>query len=309
MRVVTLQPFLTDILSYLGAVPDLVGVSHLCEVPSDAVVASVVTAPAVVASKKAHPELDRLARGISPLCVDIDKLLGVNPDLILTDVAEADPAPFCSWAEGVLEKELGRRIRVRAFSIRSLQMMYDAFEEIGVAIGKAREGRELTNRLKAQMMDWGDNFYPRMKNKKVTVLSGVNPLRVAGRWIPDIIKTASAQPQVHAVNELDKATTWNEISAFRPDVIVVAPEGASLEESVKTLASLERVSQWDDIPAVKRGEVIFCEGTGLYRPGPKILKGAAVLFSAIAGLESGYITKRDEFFRLRFVELHRHRFL
>jgi iron complex transport system substrate-binding protein len=309
MRVVTLQPFLTDILSYLGAGADLVGVSHLCEVPSDAVVASVVTGHSAVPSRKSNPDLDRLAKGLSSLSVDVEKLLGLNPDLILTDIAEGDPAPFCSWAEGVLEKELGRRIRVRAFSIRSLQMMYDAFEEIGVAIGKAREGRELTNRLKAQMMDWGDNFYPRMKNKKVTVLSGVNPLRVAGRWIPDIIKTASAQPQFHAVNELDKATTWNEIVTFRPDVMVVAPEGYSLAESVKTLAVLERVPQWEDIPAVKRGEVIFCEGSGLYRPGPKILKGAAVLFSAIAGMESGYITARDEFFRLRFVELHRHRFL
>jgi iron complex transport system substrate-binding protein len=137
----------------------------------------------------------------------------------------------------------------------------------------------------------------------------VNPLRVAGRWIPDIVKTASAQPQFLAVNEMDKATTWREVEAFRPDVIVIAPEGFSLEESVKTLPILERVGEWSGLPAVKRGEVIFCEGVGLYRPGPKLLKGAAVLFSAIAGLESGYITARDEFFRLRFVELHRHRFL
>jgi hypothetical protein len=33
------------------------------------------------------------------------------------------------------------------------------------------------------------------------------------------------------------------------------------------------------------------------------------LVSAMAGLDAGYITKRDEFHRLRFVELHRHRFL
>jgi iron complex transport system substrate-binding protein len=187
--------------------------------------------------------------------------------------------------------------------------MYEAFEEIGVLVGKAREGRELANRIKAQLMVWGDSFYDRMKNKRVTVLSSVSPLRVAGRWVPDIIKTASAQPQMLAVNELDAPTTWAEVATFRPDVLVVAPEGASLQESVKTLPTLERVAQWSDLPAVKRGEVIFCEGTGLYRPGPKILTGAAVLFSAIAGLESGYITKRDEFFRLRFVELHRHRFL
>jgi iron complex transport system substrate-binding protein len=309
MRVVTLQPFLTDIVAYLNLGEELVGMSHRCEAPRDVVGVAVVTAPSAVAPTVSTPDIVKLSRELCSFPVDFDKLCGTKPDVILTVVSDPDPASFCSWAEGILEQELGRHVRVRAMSIVSLQMMYDAFEEIGMLVGKAREGRELSNRVKAQLMDWGDNFYPRMKNKKVTVLSSVNPLRVAGRWIPDIVKTASAQPQFLAVNEMDKATTWREIAAFRPDVIVVAPEGYSLEESVKTLALLERVGEWSDLPAVKRGEVAFCEGMGLYRPGPKLLKGAAVLFSAIAGLESGYITARDEFFRLRFVELHRHRFL
>jgi hypothetical protein len=60
---------------------------------------------------------------------------------------------------------------------------------------------------------------------------------------------------------------------------------------------------------VKRGEVIFCAGIDLYRPGARFLKGAAILVSAIAGLDSGYITERDEYFKVRYLELHRHRFM
>ena len=61
--------------------------------------------------------------------------------------------------------------------------------------------------------------------------------------------------------------------------------------------------------AVKRGEVIFMSGRQLYAPGPGIVRAAACVVSGMAGLDSGYITKRDEFYRLRFVELHRHRFM
>ena len=157
-------------------------------------------------------------------------------------------------------------------------------------------------------MDWSDSFYPRMKNKRVTVLSSVAPLRLAGKWVPDLVKSASGTSQHFVAGDGEKETSWSEIAAFRPDVIIVAPDGYSLEESVKTLKYLERAKEWEGLPAVKRGEVVFCDGLGLYRPGPKLLSGAAVLISAIAGLESGYITKRDEFFRLRWVELHRHRF-
>jgi iron complex transport system substrate-binding protein len=92
-------------------------------------------------------------------------------------------------------------------------------------------------------------------------------------------------------------------------VIVVAPVGFNLSESVKTFSKVVTLPEWESLPAVKRGEVIFAAGDALYRPGPRLVKGAAVLISAIAGLDSGYITERDEYFKLRYLELHRHRFL
>jgi iron complex transport system substrate-binding protein len=186
--------------------------------------------------------------------------------------------------------------------------LYGTIEKIGEVSGKAPLAREMCNRLKAQIMDWCDAFYDRMKNKRVTVLSSVTPLRLAGMWIPDLVKGASCIPQYNAVGGGPKEVTWKEIQEFRPDVIVVAPEGFDLEESVKTLRFLERCPTWESVPAVKRGEVVFCDGMGLYLPGPRMLSGVAQLISGIAGLESGYITDRDSFYRLRWVELHRHRF-
>lgn len=314
MRIVTLQPYLTDTVASLGLAGELVGCTHLCSIPYGApnpvrVTSVSGTSGAGLPVAKLSPDDTRLVAELTSWPVELDSLYAAKPDLILTQCKAGDRVAFTSWAEEALSKTLGRRVRLYCAEVKTLQGMYDTFEEIAVCAGRGREGRELAQRIKSQLLDWGDNFYERMKNKRVTVLSSLNPLTVASGWIPSVVELASAQPQMVVPGEPDKGTTWREVVEFKPDVIVVAPRGASLEESVRALKALERVPEWESIPAVKRGEVIFCDGVRLYSPGPKFLQGAGILFSAIAGLESGYITKRDEFYRLRFLELHRHRFL
>jgi ABC-type Fe3+-hydroxamate transport system substrate-binding protein len=109
--------------------------------------------------------------------------------------------------------------------------------------------------------------------------------------------------------QISKPITWEELAAFAPDSIMVAPRGKTVTESVRYLRKLEEAPQWETMPAVKRGEVVFADGVRIYQAGAGLLEGAGMLVSAMAGLDAGYITKREEFYRLRFVELHRHRFL
>jgi iron complex transport system substrate-binding protein len=309
MRIVTLQPYLTDTVLSLGLEAQLAGCTHLCSVPEGANQVVKVTTPSAAAGATLSADESRLASELTSWPVDLDALYAVKPDLIVTQCKASDRVAFTTWAEEALSKVMGRKVRVYCAQVKTLQGMYDTFEEVAVCAGQGRAGRELAHRVKSQLLDWGDNFYERLKNKRVTVLSSLKPLSLASSWIPSVIELASALPQMIVPGEEDRVTTWREVVEFKPDVIVVAPRGASLEESVRALKALERVPEWESIPAVKRGEVIFCDGLRLYSPGPKFLQGAGILFSAIAGLESGYITKRDEFYRLRFLELHRHRFL
>lgn len=307
MRVVSLDPQFSDIFMSLSVGRDLVGISHQCSVKIHDFEPTVVTtakAPQGLAAEEA-----RLVAGLSRLPVDLKALQYCLPKLIVTTVLEENPEEFCVWAQDFLERKIKRKVTIMHVDIFSLEGMFEVCETLGVKVGRGREGRELAQRIKAQLLDWGRNLYERLRNKKVTVLTQVSPPRIAGRWIPDAIKLVSGRPQLVDVRTTSVETTWADIAAFAPDVIVVAPEGATVEESVKTLAKLEAFSGWDSLPAVKRGEVVFADGRNLYSPGARFLKGAAALVSGMAGLESGYISARDEFYRLRFVELHRHRFL
>lgn len=307
MRVVSLDPQFSEIFMSLSVGRDLVGISHRCSVKIHDFEPTVVTTESV--PKGLSVQEARLVAGLSRLPVNLKALQECLPKLIVTTVTEENPEEFCLWAQDFIEKTMKRKVTILHVDILSLEGMFEVCEILGTKVGRGREGRELAHRIKAQLLDWGRNLYGRLRNKKVTVLAQVSPPRIAGRWIPDTIKMVSGRPQLSDIRKTSVETTWAEIAAFAPDVIVVAPEGATVEESVKTLSKLEAFSGWDALPAVKRGEVVFADGRNLYVPGARFLKGAAVLVSGMAGLESGYISGRDEFYRLRFVELHRHRFL
>ncbi|NDC39461.1 MAG: hypothetical protein EBZ48_15720, partial [Proteobacteria bacterium] len=211
--------------------------------------------------------------------------------------------------QGWLRSSLGdESVILVALRPTRLEQIYAMLETVGAAVGRAGAAHERAQRLKAQLMDWADNFYDRTRNKKITFLSGLKPFLLGGLWIPDMIALCSAISQERTPGLPHREVTWDEIVAFHPDVIVVAPEGVDLKGSMASFKELCTLPHWEELPAVKRSEVIFTDGIGhFFNPAVGIMDSMAVLVSAIAGFESGYITARDTFYRLRWLELHRHR--
>lgn len=309
VRIVSLQPFATDILNRFGVGWDLVGVTHLGEPPANATHAVILTKPLQHPVRYLDENAKRLALGLSRYPLDVGQLKALVPDVVLTDIQGSERAEFVAWAEEYLTREVGRKVAVRDISVESLDAVYQVIEDIGGLVGNRVDARKMAANIKAQLMLWADSFFDRCRGKQVVVLSGIDPITVEGRWFPDLIRLLGGKPLELSGDQTRLAVTWKEICQARIDVMVVAPENSSISQSIKTLPILQAQPGWDDIPAVKRGEVIFAPGTDLYRPGPRFLKGAAILVSAIAGLDSGYITERDEYFKVRYLELHRHRFL
>lgn len=315
----------------LGVIDALVGISSKCSLSTSADQGSSnqVSKAAIEPLRLTSPEAASVAGEFAPLQkhlafepVDLAKLRQAAPDIVITRVSEAvglpeDPkSPSVRAAtvqvsdlEQLLRSYLGNSLlQLVALRPTRLEEIYLLFERVGKAVGKAAAGHERAQRLKAQLMDWADNFYERTKNKKVTFLASINPLRLGGLWIPDMISLCSAVSQQRLSGQPHHETKWEDIVSFNPDVIVVAPEGVDLKSSMATFKELSKLPNWEDLPAVKRSEVIFTDGIShFYNPATGITDSMAILLSAIAGFESGYIAPRDIFYRLRWLELHRHR--
>lgn len=312
MRLISLEPFITDLLSYQGLSAQLVGISHRCKAPQDAANLQLVT----LEKEDRAINGDKLLRSdwLSRYPINLDLIKQCSPDCILAAIyptgkeSEISPEELVHYRQELSQK-IGKEIKLISYAPRRLEQIYEGSAKIMRQLGAIQRGNDLGQRAKAQLMDYGDNFYERMKNKKVSFICSIEPLTLAGLWIPDMIQLLSGLSQLPAPALSNKVVTWEEILHFRPDVIVVAPIDATLNESLATFKKLEKLNDWEGLPAVKRGEVVFCDGLDhFYSPGPSIISSFGYLVSAMAGLDSGYITPRDSFYRLRWLEMQRHRF-
>ncbi len=287
---------MTDVVLALGLSDALVGVSGSCALPEELMQLPRLTEPKV--------------RGKSQeLCsdeIDFAALKAAQPTFVLVSPALEVKAPSEKKLSAELAARLEAPVRVVSCQPATLQGVYELFGYVADALGVGTAGAELAGRMKAQVMDWARSFNERTRNKRVTFLSGVDPLSLGGRWIPEMIGALSGVSQQKLPGEPARPVSWDEIVQFKPDVIVVAPEDRDLAANCQLLSRFEQLSDWEKVPAVKRGEVVFCDGSRhFHRPGPKLVEAMGVLVSAVGGLESGYITPRDSFHRLRWVELHR----
>ena len=319
MRIASLSPALTDLVRQLGAAASLVGVTSGCDLSSE----KDVNAAIVTDSSPAKASSSELAlqEFLSFEPVDLQALRDCKPDIVLALVPDEIILPGDPRGQagaGAIELQdlklklsaalQNDKIKLVAVRPRTLEGIYSVYEEVGSAIGCRPAGHDRAQRLKSQLVNWADNFYDRMKNKKVTFLSSIAPFKLGGLWIPDMISLCSAVSQQRTSGQEDAEVTWDEILAFPPDVIIVAPRGMELKASLASFKELSKLKGWEELPAVVRGEVIFTDGIKhFYNPTDGLVDSMAVLLSGIAGFESGYIAERDTFYRLRWLELHRHR--
>ena len=309
MRIVSLHPCATDILDYCGVGCKLVGLTHVCSIPKNAAKAKVVSAGPRHKFWVATPELGEVARGLSTFQIDIEQILACMPDVILADVVQPDRETFIPWAEGLIKDRIGKSVTIGHLSLNSLKDLYTTMENVGLLIGKERLAGKVVRDIKAHLSAWADDYTRLCKGKKVVLLSETSPFVIEAGWVDDLVHlfgavTLERQAATHTLE-----VSWKDIVAGRPDVLFVAPHNAYLDQSVRRLTTLETSEGWDDLPAVKRGAVFFAPGTGIYRPGPRFLKGIAALVAAMAGLEKPIISGQDESYRVRHVEMNRHKLL
>ncbi len=307
MRIISLLPIVTDILIGYGLVEKLCGISNECIVGKRLGIPIVGNKETSVGSE--GQDGDRFQRAIVRSGVNIQGLVALNPTLVFTTVEGEDPAIFIPWAESYLEARYGLTVQIRHVQAHRLTDLYETIELVGRSSGFGAEARSTVSRMQTQIMQWGHLFFDRCKGKRCIALTGVNPFCVAPQWVADIVELLGAKPLKHEDGKVFAGKIeWEELVSARPDVLILSPQHKDLVESVQVLPELEVLPGWDEMPAVLRGEVGFCGGN-LFEFSRSFLKGVAIVVSIVAGMDSGSITPRDSFYKLRHVELHRHKFL
>mgnify|MGYP006279095267 CR=1 FL=1 len=286
MRIVSLLPAATEIVAFLGEIDSLVGVSHECDWPpglSDDLPR--LTAPRVDASGSSG-EIDRSIRealdaGLSVYELDVDRLVELAPDVVITQ----DQCSVCAVDLGQLESgladQIGEEPEIVSLHPRRLGDILDNIVEVAEALGIRGDGI-VKRRLLARKLDRAVGAVPlkRSRNEPPTVcfVEWLDPLMVAGHWIPDLVDRAGGRYPFVESGEPSREIDFEEIREVDPDVVVIAPCGMGTVQMREDLHLLTDRDGWEDLTAVRRARVHPVDGSDYFnRPGPRILDSLSIL--------------------------------
>lgn len=288
-RVVSLLPSATEILGALGGLHLLVGRSHECDHPPGLNL-PFLTTQAIHARDPA--QIDRqvretLAQGRPLYSLDTKMLQALEPDVILTQ----DLCRVCS-----IDLESVRRVaaglpkpaRIVSLNATTLEGVLDDCLRVAHAVGL--DPHPLVASLRERLFAAQEFVNPYALAPSVALLEWTDPLFCAGHWTPQMIERAGGTHPLNPTRADERAgaavgpqhaarrapasrtITPEELVQSRPEFLIVAPCGLSLENARAAARQLAAQTWWQDLPAVLRGRVAIVDGNQMFnRPSPRLL--------------------------------------
>ncbi len=299
MRVVSLLPSATETLCLLAGSGEtggvrLIGRSHECDFPANILDRPVLTRGAIEFTDASSSEIDEavsssIGAGRPLYEVDAKLLAELKPDLIVTQ----DLCSVCSIdLESVRRIAAGLRPQPRILSLNptSFEDVLDDVLRIGEAVGLESRAQDVVVGLRDRFFRAAEWVTPYVEGPRALLLEWTDPPFVGGHWTPQLIERAGASHPLNPTAPLESAgagegghmafrvagpsrrTSPEATAAMRPEAIIIAPCGYSLERTAQDYAALREQAWWKALPAVRDGRVALVDGNQMFnRPGPRLV--------------------------------------
>ena len=282
--IASLLPAATEVVCALGARDRLVLRSHECDEPAGVEEVPYVTEPKYTADGTSY-EIDERIRaivqeGLSIYRVDAEGLGRIAPDLVITQ----EQCEVCAVSTGELEAAMVEVLdpvpELLSLSPGDLDQALGDIVRIGAAIGEREAGEALVHSMRSRMEEVSRAVAPTPDAARPTVLviEWMDPLMVAGNWIPELVQLAGGHPLIGRAGRHSPFVEWSEMRSTDPDVIVVIPCGFTLGRTRTEVDRLRDLPGWAELRAVRAGRVALADGHHFFnRPGPRLVESVEIL--------------------------------
>jgi iron complex transport system substrate-binding protein len=275
VRIVSLLPSTTEILFDIGAGDDVVGVTFECDHPAEARSRSIV-------STSAMPEglspaeidafvADAMRNGEDLYHLDEGALAGLDADLVVTQDLCAVCAVDVSVVDDALA-HLGCSAEVLTIDPHTLTDVLASVVTLGRATGTERAAELLVGSLRDRLADV-ERRTARLTRPRTLVLEWTDPPFAPGHWVPEMVEHAGGRSVLGTAGEKSFRVTWDDVRAARPEVVVCAPCGYGLEQSVSLALDVAGSGELPDGVAVWAVDA----NASFARPGPRLVDGVEAL--------------------------------
>jgi iron complex transport system substrate-binding protein len=242
-------------------------VSQECRWPPAVIGKPVVTAARLDPAALSSLEIDEAVResvrdGRSLYSVDADLIAALAPDLIVTQ----DLCAVCAVSSGELATACPVGAEVLSLDPRTLREVGESVRLLAARLGVAPRGEEIAAGM-WRTIEAAETLVQGLPRRRVFFAEWIDPPFCAGHWLPEVIELAGGTNVLGKAGRPSYSTTWDEVIARRPELVVIGPCGFDAEEAARRAVGL-------DLPC----SVVAVDGDSYYsRPAPRLADGVRQL--------------------------------
>jgi iron complex transport system substrate-binding protein len=286
MRIVSLLPSATEIVCAIGLGDELVGVTHECDYPPEAVGKPVVTRSVQDLTERSSRDIHRLVSaavhgGSSLYALDEAALAAAKPDLIVTQ--ELCRVCAVSYREvNEVARTIDADITVVSLEPTSIEGIFNSITTVGAMAEAEDSAVDLVESLRERLGAVEARVQARREagqhSPRVVGLEWLDPPFAVGHWVPEQIRRAGGWDLLGADGERSSQTTWDAIGEVDPEMLLLMPCGFHLTETLAEWSRILRPPGYPDLAAVRRERIFALDGSAYFsRPGPRVIDGIELL--------------------------------
>lgn len=285
MKIASLLPSSTEILCALGLEENIVGITHECDFP-----ASIIKKPHLTASRISHEtmsskEIDHAVRSQldghgSIYDLNTNLLEELKPDLILTQ----ELCDVCAVSYQTVLKAAKMYVadaKVVSLEPNTIADIFENIKTVGELCGVSEKANEVVSELQKRLDTIQaklNNSKSQSSNRKVFMLEWLEPPFAPGHWVPEQVEIAGGICLLGEAGKKSVTLDFQQVYESQPDILVLIPCGYYTSDILRQLEQTFFPTNWQEIPAIKNGEVWALDATSYFsRPAPRVVDGAEIL--------------------------------
>lgn len=282
MHVVSLLPAATEIVGALGMMESLVGVSHECDYPPQVNDKPRVTRCEIHEAGLPSSQVDSWVRNSlasrgTLYTMDEALLRQLGPDVILTQKL----CDVCAVGYGsvtALASTLPGPPQVINLEPSSVEDIFRDIQRVASALGVPDRGSAVVTSLRERVERVRSVATAANQRPSCLLLEWIDPPYCGGHWNPELIEIAGGFDPLGLKGKDSTRVEWGRVLDARPETIVLACCGYSIDRTRRDIPILRSYPGWDSLPAVRRERVFVVDGCAYFsRPGPRIVDSLELL--------------------------------
>ena len=300
-RIASLLPSATEILFAIGAGDQVVGVTHECDTPLEAASRPALTRTRIQKVARDGESLsyaidrqvrDHLADGKSLYDLDEDLLQRLAPDAVVTQAL----CDICAVSFATVERAVAKLQN----SPKLISLEPSTLDEVAANIALLGRIAHRETEAAALLDSWHERIEAVSRRvhalpcKRAVMLEWTDPPYGGGHWASACVSLAGGEPHCAFPGAPSKALGWDAVIAADPEVVIIAPCGTGLRDTLAAIDDLaHREPFWRDFAASRR--VVAIDGHHYVNRPSHALVRTIELFAKAIHPASAVDARREEF--------------